>query len=43
MGPLKFKQEENLIPHLIGMLCGIPANIIGATVIPRTRTTLRLR
>ena len=36
MGPLKFKQEENLIPHLIGMLCGIPANIIGATVIPRT-------
>ena len=35
MGPLKFKQEENLIPHLVGMICGIPANIIGATVIPR--------
>ena len=35
MGPLKFKQEEWLIPHLISLLCGIPANLIGAVVIPR--------
>ena len=35
MGPLKFKQEEWLIPHLIGMICGIPANLLGAIIIPR--------
>ena len=36
MGPLKFKQEEALIPGLIGMIAGIPANIMGAILIPRT-------
>lgn len=35
MGPLKFKQEQTLIPHLLSMICGIPANMIGAIVIPR--------
>ena len=35
MGPLKFKQEEMLIPHLLGMICGIPANTLGAIIIPR--------
>ena len=35
MGPLNFRQEESLIPGLVGMLCGIPANIVGAIVIPR--------
>ena len=34
-GPLKFRQEEGLIPWIIGMLCGIPANIIATIVIPR--------
>jgi hypothetical protein len=35
MGPLKMRQEESLIPGLVGMLCGIPANIIATIVIPR--------
>ena len=35
MGPLAFRQEESLIPGLVGMICGIPANILGAIVIPR--------
>jgi len=35
MGPLSFRQEESLIPGLVGMICGIPANILGAIVIPR--------
>ena len=35
MGPLKFKLKEGLIPGLLGMIVGIPANIIGAIFIPR--------
>ena len=32
---VKFKQEETLIPHLIRMGIDIPANLLGAYVIPR--------
>ena len=35
MGPLKFKQEQMLIPHLVRMGIGIPANLVAAVVIPR--------
>jgi hypothetical protein len=35
MGPLKFKQEQMLIPHLVRMGVGIPANLVAAFVIPR--------
>jgi hypothetical protein len=35
LGHLKFTQEEGLLPGLVGIICGIPANIIGAIVIPR--------
>ena len=35
LGALKFRLKEGLIPGLIGMICGIPANIIAAIVIPR--------
>ena len=35
VGVLKFTQPEGLVPQLIGLICGIPANIIGAIVIPR--------
>ena len=31
----RFKQEQTLIPHLLSLFCGIPANMIGAAVIPR--------
>ena len=30
-----FTQEEGLIPGFVGIICGIPANIIGAIVIPK--------
>jgi len=35
MGPLKFKQEQTLIPHLVRMCIDIPANSLAAVVIPR--------
>ena len=35
LGPLQFTQEEIIIPQLVTMLVGIPANILGAIIIPR--------
>jgi hypothetical protein len=30
LGPLKFTQEEMVIPQIVTMLAGIPANTLGA-------------